>query len=353
MTELKILNGKNKIKIKTDLEATQIVTLLEGISKPTFVLGKGVPSVQTVTSVDKESASSNVNAIKEKVLKSKSIFKKVNAHTIKVADNILDLDKDIKEGSKVPGTDYYVYKDVNDTYYISIVSPKIADTSEPKFIGGFHYGLIPEDFEARNNISTKQAKKIRGINFYSMWDYNHRPVSRPEGMVYIPKIDLWFDIYLTNSEHKKFGTSKAGKHIMCGYEEYNGRKLPEGRDDLKGEDIEAILKEHNKRLPSNHEFQVAADGVKENVSAGDEDNGIIKHMADFVSMYGIEQAVGHQWVWSQTPYSDDDEDRYLLGGSRLYGSSSGSRVVLAFSFVRYSNWFFGVRCVSKPLNPVK
>ncbi len=285
---------------------------------------------------------------KEKVIKSKAIIKKVNEFTIEIEGNKLSLNK-----NRVPGTDYKVYRDNKDGSFF-IGNPKETYCIEP--IGGFHYGLIPEDFQARNNITQKEAKKIRGINAYSIWDKKHRPNCNPEGMVFIPKLNIWVDIYLLNSDHRDIGTSSANKSIAGGTELY-GRKIPYGEKDLKGKVINAIAKYHKKRLLTKDEFQIITNGVKENDSARDLDDGITKHIPDFISKNGIEQATGVQWVWTSTSFgkSEDDEDnRYIVGGSRGSGCDASSRSAHWNDFGWVSSWNYGCRfaCDSLKLDEV-
>ncbi len=287
-------------------------------------------------------------------MKTKSIIKKINEQTIEVSGIQLSLDKDLIKTNqfKTAGTDYYIFcKKKSDKEYF--ISDKKKEKGY-KLVGGFHYGLIPENFEARNNITKKDAKKIAGINAYSIWDKKHRPNCEPESMVYIPKLKIWIDIYLTNNEHKEFGTSKAGKNILAG-NEHNGRKLAVGLDQLKGIDIDAIAELHKKRLLTKDEFQVAMDGVKENVSANDLDDGTIKHIPDLTSRYGIEQATGVQWIWSSTKYGkqDEDDDRFILGGYRTDGIDAGSRASHWNYSVWGSTWDIGSRFACDNLTPVK
>lgn len=267
-------------------------------------------------------------------------IKKINATTIKVGDTRLSLN-DTSKIVKNAGTNYYVQKNKQDGSYII---SELKKMKMYKLVGGFHYGLIPEDFKAINNISKSKAKKIRGINAYSIWDKEHRPVCNPEGMVYIPKLNIWVDIYLTNSEHEKFGTSVANKNIMAGGESY-GRKCPQGKTELRGSDIDAISSLHKKRFLSKNEFQIAMDGVKENDSANDSDDGTTKHIKDFTSKYGIEQATGVQWVWSSTKYSEstEDDERFILGANRDGGVRASSRASDWSGYVWYSLWYIGSR----------
>lgn len=340
MTKLNIKMKDTEASIKTDFGADELVKLITGIEQSRNML----PTIDILRSDAAVFSSPSL----EKPFKSKAIIKKVNPHTIEVHGEKLSLnDKNFME-EKVAGTDYYVYKDCQGAYFISDKNDIEDDDAE--VLGGFHYGLIPEDFEARNNISDKQAKKIRGINAYSIWDNKHRPVCDPCGMVYIPKLKIWVDIYLTNSEHRECGTSRAGKNIVAG-SEHNGRKYPVGLDDLKGKDIDAIAELHRKRLLTKDEFQIAMDGVKENDSARDLDDGTTKHIPDFVSKYGIEQATGVQWIWSSTPYSKEDDDRFLLGGARTYGVNAGSRASIWHNYVWRSYWSLGSRFACDHLKP--
>jgi hypothetical protein len=331
MTKINIKTKGTEVSVKTDFDANDIVKLITGIEQQ-----QNIPN--SINAIELSSLFQE-----DKPFKSKAIIKKVNPHTIDVDGTRLSLNNLPKTNEfKKAGTDYYVLKDADDKYTIAQADAEEFD--EYLVIGGFHYGLIPEDFQPRNNITQKQAKKIRGINAYSIWDKKHRPLCDPSGMVYIPKLKIWVDIYLTNSEHKEYGTSRAGKHIAAGSNN-NGRKIPDGLKDLKGADIDAIANAHRKRLLTKDEFQVAMDGVKENVSARELDDGTTKHIPDFVSKYGIEQATGVQWVWSSTPYGEEseDDDRFILGGHRGDGANAGSRASHWNICVWYSYWFFGSR----------
>lgn len=271
---------------------------------------------------------------------------KVNTHTIEVAGKKLSLNTDIDE-IKTAGTDYCVYYDKTEKWHI-IESNGNLDKKRFKKVGGFHYGLIPEDFKAINNIDKKHAKKIRGINAYSIWDINHRPECEPKSMVYIPKLKIWVDIYLLSSTPKERG-SLVGRAIACG-DEYNGRKVPDDKQEFKYSDFEEAAKSLQKRFIKEEEFVVAMSGVKENESAGDLDDGTIKHIADFTSKYGIEQATGVQWVWGEKIDRDNTEYAVRLGGNRDSGVYAGSRASVWSYYVWYSNWHIGCRFACDPLN---
>ena len=126
----------------------------------------------------------------------------------------------------------------------------------------------------------------------SLWDLRHRPVSAPEGMVYIEPLDLWADIYLNSWDGEKVvseygsviadGTSSRSYHWWRWVEEFN------------------LLK---KRLPHRWEFRELADGSPETVSiTGSVDpNTTGGHTATnsqrIISKYGCEDCTGVGWQW--------------------------------------------------------
>lgn len=268
--------------------------------------------------------------------KSKPNIKKFSPDSISIDGCILTIPY------KKAGTDYYVIK--NDNHYI------ITTDKCNKVIGGFHYGLIPETFCAVNNIPQKNAEKIRGINAYSIWTKKHRPSCEPEGMVFIKPLSVWIDIYLTGSNEVK-GTSLASGYILGGDSNKKyGRVLPKDITKMKYVDFETIANNHSKRMLTENEFQVAMFGVKENCSTGNLDDGRIKHIKDFTSKYGIEQATGCQWIWSSEQHGDNTEHKKIFGGHLDHSSHSGSRASDWSNSVWYTPWGIGLRCACEHLN---
>lgn len=265
-------------------------------------------------------------------IKVKTLIEKIDEVTVEVKGQELSLNGD--DVKVVAGTDYLVYER-NGNYFLSVD----ANEADAVMVGGFHYGLIPEDFAARNNIDEEHAEQIRAINAYSIWDEDHRPTCNPNGMAYIPKEDIWVDIYMCGSEHEKFGTSAPHQHFLAGGNDY-GRVNPNGDEDFLYKDFESVAQKHGKRFITFDEFISSMKGVKEFASAGDDDNGITKHHPDFVSMYGIEQATGYNWIWSE---KIDNEKAVLLGGNRTRGVNAGSRASGWSSYVWNSFWSVGSR----------
>lgn len=126
----------------------------------------------------------------------------------------------------------------------------------------------------------------------SLWDLRHRPVSSPEGMVYIEPLDLWADIYLNSWDGEKVvseygaviadGTSARSYHWWRWAEEFN------------------LLK---KRLPHRWEFRELADGSPEavNIQGSADPNTTGGHTATnsqrIISKYGCEDCTGVLWQW--------------------------------------------------------
>lgn len=124
----------------------------------------------------------------------------------------------------------------------------------------------------------------------SLWDLRHRPVSAPEGMVYIEPLDLWADIYLNSWDGEKVvseygaviadGTSARSYHWWRWAEEFN------------------LLK---KRLPHRWEFRELADGSPEavNIQGSADPNTTGGHTATnsqrIISKYGCEDCTGVLW----------------------------------------------------------
>lgn len=272
---------------------------------------------------------------KVKVKKSKTLIKKIDAVTIEIEGKRLSLNH--KSVNKVAGTDYCVYEQKG-TYIISD-NQNIKNATK---LGGFHYGLISEDFEAQNNIDAKHAFNIAGINAYSIWDDKHRPTCDPKGMVYIKKANIWVDIYLCNSDFENKGTSSAFGSILAGYKS-EGREIRKGFDEFKYEDFKNVGDKFEKRMLTKDEFQIAMDGVKENVSAEKLDNGKIQHIDFLTSKFGIEQATGVQWVWSLDKYKDSTDKAVILGGYRDCGVIAGSRASGWSDSVWSTYWIIGCR----------
>ena len=207
----------------------------------------------------------------------------------------------------------------------------------------------------------------------SLWDLRHRPVSAPEGMVYIEPLDLWADIYLNSWDGEKVvseygaviadGASSRSYHWWRWAEEFN------------------LLK---KRLPHRWEFRELADGSPEtvNITGSADPNTTGGHTATnsqrIISKYGCEDCTGVIWQWgsdltthgttngwvggsynsSIVPTESNRGSEYyattyaaLFGGCWSYGSYCGSRSVAWYRSVVYLSSHLSARGVAPGLIP--
>jgi hypothetical protein len=297
----------------------------------------------------------------------------------------LSLNSNLDTGSKVAGTDYYVYAleaggfiiSANNTY------PTGYTASNSRKIGGFHYGVIPESFTAINNINSADAAIIAGINANSMWDLKFRFIGGDNrGMHKMG--NRWYDIYLLNSEHVTNGTSKAGGTIAAGGTSY-GRALPKIPLAFGGTgsnsystftwfEAAEIANAYGKDLISYKEFVSLAYGVLEASSSGNS-SGTIGHDANYTSKWGTCQVTGYELIWgsnlSNYPtdatwawrantggrgsiYSTENSPTAVrLGGVWSDGSVSGSRYSSWNIYLwNGSLWHIGCRCCGDHLELV-
>ena len=308
---------------------------------------------------------------------------------VKVNDSIIDLkesyklslDKDLDIGLKTVGTDYYIFGLSSSKFVISKnkTCPVGSEKEDAKLIGGFHYGLTLESEIKTGNKTELDMKNIRGINSYSFWDLKFRPICAPEGMFFAK--NKWYDIYLLNSEHITYGTSKSGQKIAAGVTS-NARAIPKIPIEYGGDnslnygkltwfEICEIAKSHGKELISYTEFPTVAYGVNEGKSSADGYEtfaGKIEHYPQLTSIFGMEQATGVQWVrgsdvggnrsensiaWSWKDKTDGRGNIYslhnnhvtsvLLGGGRNDVLTAGSRSSHWSNYLWDTHWDIGSR----------
>jgi hypothetical protein len=222
---------------------------------------------------------------------------------------------------------------------------------------------------------------------FSVWDLRHRPVSSPEGMRYVPWVDLWVDIYLASWSGSQMQSIDGGTIA-------DGAGSPE----FHWYNFAELFTQVGKRLPFRHEFMGFAMGVPQGVNvSGSTDQGTTGgHTATdgkrIVSLTGGEDEAGVMWQWgadagatndqgsvwepadtlnatwaytsAANPEGDtgtydhvesirrgghyEDPNRPLLGGNWSAASRCGSRAALWYSRAlnRYS--IIGARGVAEP-----
>jgi hypothetical protein len=192
--------------------------------------------------------------------------------------------------------------------YIYACWPSNVESGIPVFVASMN-STTPTGYNAINsrkiggvhclcaNVGTIAGHPLSGyvagdVLPASLWDLRHRPVSAPEGMVYIEPLDLWADIYLNSWDGEKVvseygaviadGTSSRSYHWWRWAEEFN------------------LLK---KRLPHRWEFRELADGSPEavNITGSADPNTTGGHTATnsqrIISKYGCEDCTGVLWQW--------------------------------------------------------
>lgn len=340
----------------------------------------------------------------------KSLFTKVNPHSISIpagfkvavnkknisltSDYTLSLNSNLDTGTKIAGKDYYVYARDDGTFYISANGTILSD----KLLGGFHYGLTPEnEVRPTNALKTEDDMVMsRGIKGYSLWDLSWKPKNkRPEGKVLVNNI-FWRDIYPADEYYALRGYSSCfaldgvtSAKIAGGTEE-RGRKFPKipltkggngtlNYGSLTWYEANEIINEVGSRMISYDEFSNSSYGVVEQKSLKELGyplgTGIIKHYPELESKWGVEMAVGCQWTWTKELMNGygttdfairlglTDNRGYLYatsnspvaglcGGQEEHDSTIpvGSRALTLNNYVWLTHWSYGFVAVCDHVN---
>ncbi|MFA5753620.1 MAG: hypothetical protein WC910_11180, partial [Bacteroidales bacterium] len=204
-------------------------------------------------------------------------------------DVTLDVDDDLDTGTVAAGTDYYVYALDNAGVLDFVLSanstyPDGYDADTSRKIGGFHTLCLSVGTISGHTLTGYVTSDILPA---SIWDLKHRPVSNPEGMVYVEPINKWVDIYLAS------GTGSSTLSV-------NGGTISDNRTWLDFVDDFAAVK---KSLLDDSEFQTSAAGSNEEtnivgsadpVTTGGHSDTASRRM---ISNYGLEDCAGVMWQW--------------------------------------------------------
>ena len=185
-----------------------------------------------------------------------------------------------------------------------------ADTSRK--IGGFHCLCADVGTISGHTLSGYVAGDILPL---SIWDLKHRPISSPEGMVWIEGIGKWIDIYLASWDGTKL-VSQYGAVIA------DGSSSPAWHGEKFAEYFGLI----GKSLLWRDEFIVAAKGSNEetNIYGGADPNTTGGHkdtaQRRMISNYGLEDCCGALWQWGRDCYEyypgsgwSNTSNQYLQG----------------------------------------
>jgi hypothetical protein len=221
------------------------------------------------------------------------------------------------------GKDFFIYACETGGTTLKIVisanssAPTGYTTTTSRCIGGFHCLCL--------SVGTISGHTLTGfltgdILPNSVWDYNHRPVSSPSGMVYSPMTNLWVDIYLTS------GTGTSTASVMSGV-------ISDTRDWMSVVDDGGAV---SKRLLWDTEFQLIATGSNEETNiAGSADPGTTGCHVDtagrrMIANNGCEDCCGvmYQWLLDQSWRYDGGTHSHTVPINYL-ASPSGSAVYKA------------------------
>ncbi|UJX41713.1 hypothetical protein K9F62_03155 [Desulfovibrio sp. JY] len=242
------------------------------------------------------------------------------------------------------GKDFYVYACYNSGDLKFLVSanatyPTGYTPTTSRKIGGFHCLCLSVGTIADHALSDYLTGDILPA---SVWDLKHRPVSAPEGMVYVEGIDKWVDIYLT---------SVAGDTLVSAYNATcaDGASSPI----FHWYKFSQWFGATKKRMLTQTEFVAASLGSNQGTNiAGSADPGTTGAQSDtagirMISHVGCEDCCGNLWQWGTeagggasaaawvNAYDSNDAhvaghhyqapNRVFFGGAWFHGVSCGSR----------------------------
>ena len=272
------------------------------------------------------------------------------------------------------GQDFYVYVIATSTgklkFLLSTNStvPSGYEATESRRIGGFHCLCASVGAISGHKLDGAQAGEILPN---SVWDLLHRPISEPEGMVWVDAIGKWVDIYLASWDATN----------SCLISKYNAGTA-DGTSTVKfhGEKFVEELGLVNKHLPMRDDFVVFAKGSNENtnitssVDAANTGGHVDTGNRRMISDYGIEDCCGFLWQWVSDIVSYDGSTwsydsvwnesvdgttkygqayyhvkRGKVGGSWSNGTNCGSRSNHFGEYPSVVNAAYGARGVSDPL----
>jgi hypothetical protein len=222
-------------------------------------------------------------------------------------DMELDVEALLDTGTLANGKDYYVFlcpETESDGVIISVSLNKTApgefNAEDVLLIGGFHTLCVAVGDGLTYVIGGEtRDHPLNGylacdILPYSVWCLNHRPFSEPEGMVYIPSLDFWCDIYLQS------GNGINTKSV------YHGA-ITRSRQYVDFVEDQFCVK---KELLDDGEFAVAMLGSNEQTNVlGSSEAGATSGGAGgrkdttnrrMISVYGVEEGCGSLWQWLRT-----------------------------------------------------
>jgi hypothetical protein len=277
---------------------------------------------------------------------------------------------DLDTGSSFTfGADHYIWAGVPSSGTVPVLKISLSATSpagmtNPKIIGGFHYGKIRNSFTASDVAD--------GILANSVWDLNHRPkcytlgLSDPTtyqigGMAEVIPGSLWVDIYLASDGGGSVPSAKV-KSII------NANPLT-GGNGVNWFDFAVRGKNSGKRMLTYDEWTAAALGSPAGIDASNL-NGWTKTSntwfvptgattgadADYLlgyntSLTNIRDCVGNVWEWLSNTSNRHDSTSWawnnVLDAGELaslgdYGQAYLPNTTGMVAWLAGGNWHYGV-----------
>jgi len=266
------------------------------------------------------------------------------------------------------GKDFYVYACLDSGSIKLVVSanstyPTGYTASTSRKAGGFHCLCLAVGTISGHSLSDYVAGDILPA---SVWDLKHRPVSSPEGMVYVSGIGKWVDIYLAS-------VSSGALVSVNGGTTADGGSSPA----FHYYKFSQWFGQVGKRPLSQHEFVSASLGSNQGTNiSGSADPGTTGGHSDtagrrMISNCGCEDCCGALWQWLceaggpyaaaswVDAYNANDSgvagksyyapNRGIAGGYWNSGSYCGSRSSLWIYGPLYLDTAIGARGVAEPL----
>ena len=270
---------------------------------------------------------------------------------LSVASNWDSTSTDYTVGANRAGKDFYIYSCNNSGIVKVLVSanatyPTGYSAATSRKVGGFHCLCLSVGTISGHALSGYVTGDILPA---SVWDLKHRPVSAPEGMVYVAGVGKWADIYLA---------SVSGGALVSAY----NATCADGTSATVFDwyDFSEWLARIGKRLPFQSEFMAAALGSNESTNiAGSTDPGTTGGKADtagrrMISHAGVEDCCGNLWQWGIEAGGGagtaDWKDQFVAGRTieRGQGYLEPNRALFGGCFVdgvwsgsRASRWAYG------------
>ena len=255
---------------------------------------------------------------------------------ISSVDTVLDLtvadswdDSAYTTAANRAGKDFYIYacqptSGTTPVFKLSANStvPTGYTVSNSRKIGGFHCLCLSVGTISGHTLSGYNTGEILPL---SVWDLRHRPVSDPEGMVWIAGIGKWVDIYLN---------SWNGSKLVSAY----GATIADGESSKKfnGSMFAEYIGLVGKKLISYDEFNVLAKGsnemtnIKNSADPGTAGGHVDTNNRRMISNYGCEDCCGVLWQWGSDLF-----ETWVKGTTRAEWRNNSNNTTYTEGSMRY------------------